>query len=369
MGKKKPLHIDYLNTYGGGFNTNSIGSVIKDIMAIKKQVQSEHYYTYNATTTSQQINLFNTTSQFYKRFTKFLNCLPYRVKKGVFKTMNYKMVVYIILYVLKRTFRNNKNLIIVYNGQPIIFWVLKKMIRPKRLIFICHGGSLRVYNGEVGENEILRYADTIVTLNTHVYNEVSELHNHVYLIPNYVKDVKSNSALKNKKHFVFAGRIDTNKRVKEICQIFKDSFEDTDFKLKICGSGNSTYFNETLDIVESSENLEYLGYLDIAQVKELYSNSGYIILISASEGSPLCLNDSYNYNITPIGNTIPGIQDFIEAFGGIMLPESHIFEALEATFKAIRGNEEITYLTEQDVEKQMIFKKDYFESKYKEILT
>lgn len=362
--------IDYINTYGKSIDETSIGKVIKDIMSLFDDTNvSQYYYTYNSKIINKkELNLFSSNSVGYKGFCLFFSILPWRFKKSVFATLNYQIIFFILLYIKKKIFRNNRRLIIVFNGQPIFFKIIKRILKPKKMVFICHGGSLKVYNKETGEKEILENIDDIVALNKKVYLELKNELPNIHLIPNHVEKKYNINFEENPNHFLYVGRIVGNKRVKELCEIFENCFKNTEFKLNVCGNGYGNYYNQTIDLIERSKSVNYLGYLNKDELNEMYLTCKYIVLISEQEGSPLCLIDSFAFKIIPIGNMVPGTQDFIEAFGGYLLPNEMVYKSLKKLFLEIKNNSKMSYLISPISKNQQVYEKAYFERSYKNIL-
>ena len=138
----------------------------------------------------------------------------------------------------------------------------------------------------------------------------------VFVKPNFVKEglVTNN----RREFYVFVGRLEEIKGVKELIQVWKELGSDAPL-LKMCGSG--PLLEECSEYIRSNHisNIEILGFVNHDDVKDIISKSRYLILpTKVYEGFPMTLIEAFSEGtpvIVPnVGNAGSLVQDEVNGF-------------------------------------------------------
>lgn len=116
---------------------------------------------------------------------------------------------------------------------------------------------------------------------------------------------------KKEKIVLWAGRLGYDaKRTDKMLSIWKKvCSKHADWKLVICGSGNSDYFRK-LCIKFSIENVEIPGFVNM---DEYYSKSSIFCNTSVTEGLPMVLLEALGYGCVPMSfDNFASVHDIIE---------------------------------------------------------
>ena len=159
--------------------------------------------------------------------------------------------------------------------------------------------------------------NAIITINNSI-NELDE--NFVqFFNPCFRNEIiKKNKSLVDKKNFknglnlVFVGRVEKNKGIDDIFEIFKKIGGMKNIKsLKIVGeSKREKYYIEKASRV--SPKISILGSLNRTDVFKIYAESHVIILLTKSEGFPKVITEAGVFGCVPIVSNFPGISEVIK---------------------------------------------------------
>lgn len=138
----------------------------------------------------------------------------------------------------------------------------------------------------------------------------------VFVKPNFVKE---ESMPNNKREFyVFVGRLEEIKGVKELIQVWKELGESAPV-LKMCGGG--PLLEECAEYVKSNNigNVEILGFVNHEDVKGIISRSRYLILpTKVYEGFPMTVIEAFSEGTPAIvpnmGNAGNLVKDGVNGF-------------------------------------------------------
>lgn len=165
---------------------------------------------------------------------------------------------------------------------------------------------------------MIKKIKTVTTNNLPSYIFVKQFHKNAHLVNN-ILHFKSTSTitLNNNKEFLAVCNIAKHKNILPILQTFK-SLKKDGYKLKVAGKiTDLTYFNKIK--IYFSENIEYLGYLDLASLSKEYINCEAIIHLSLKEGTPNVILDSVKYGKPFIIMDIPENISFTDTFSPFLL--------------------------------------------------
>ena len=170
-------------------------------------------------------------------------------------------------------------------GTAVNEWIPK--LFHKKILSTVHGldwkrgrfGKLSSKMVQFGEMSIAKCATEIIVLNKgdaehfeKKWNRKSEIINNGVIIPEEEKE-DSNEHYKNKSYYLFASRITPEKDVKTLIGAFNNV--NTKRKLLIAGKGThvGNYEEEVRELAKDNKNIEFLGYISIEKLRDLYRNS------------------------------------------------------------------------------------------------
>ncbi|PJA96546.1 MAG: glycosyl transferase [Ignavibacteriales bacterium CG_4_9_14_3_um_filter_34_10] len=156
---------------------------------------------------------------------------------------------------------------------------------------------------------------------------------------NFINELKENTEINtsNRDYFLFFGRLDREKGVKTLVSAFSKLPQA---KLKIVGTGELTEYV----LKNSTSNIEYLGYKNWNELKELIKNSSFIIIPSECyENNPMTIIESYSLGKPVIGSKIGGIPEIVwENETGFLFEMGNV-EMLVTTIKKAIETEDNNY--------------------------
>ena len=130
--------------------------------------------------------------------------------------------------------------------------------------------------------------------------------------------IKNNKSLVHKKNFknglnlVFVGRIEKNKGIDDIFEIFQEIGGMKNIKsFKIIGeSKKEKYYKEKASLI--SPKISILGSLNRKEIFKIYAESHILILLTKSEGFPKVIMEAGVFGCVPIVSNFPGISKVIK---------------------------------------------------------
>jgi glycosyltransferase involved in cell wall biosynthesis len=126
----------------------------------------------------------------------------------------------------------------------------------------------------------------------------------ILFLPNYVKARLSNYKIKNKKRFLYVGRITESKGVTRMLSVFKEL--DLLDELTCVGEGSLLE-----ELREEYPTVDFQGYLPHKKVQELVNSSRYFVSFSEMEGLPYAVLESMSCGTVPIISNVPGHSDLV----------------------------------------------------------
>lgn len=110
-------------------------------------------------------------------------------------------------------------------------------------------------------------------------------------------------------HFIYIGRLSEEKGIIPLLEAIKN----TDYRFKILGTGPQ--LDEVMQIVNTSTNVEYLGFLSKEDVtKELNDSSALVVPSVCYEGMPMTIIESYALGTPVICSDIGILAEMVTPF-------------------------------------------------------
>ena len=195
-------------------------------------------------------------------------------------------------------------------GPCAMMWIPK--IFGKKCVATIHGldhqrakwGKFAKWYIMMGEKCAVKFADEIIVLSENISNYFKNKYQRkTKFIPNGVSEPEKLSAnlIKEKYGFekddyiLFLGRLVPEKGVHYLIDAYKNL--NTDKYLVIAGGSSDTeeYVQELKQIAKGNSKIIFTGFVQGAQLEELYSNAYLYVLPSDLEGMPLSLLEAMSF--------------------------------------------------------------------------
>lgn len=157
---------------------------------------------------------------------------------------------------------------------------------------------------KLGEKMAAMFADEVIVLSRHLQQYFRETYyRETTLIPNGVIRPERRSAniitekwgLEENSYILLLARMTKEKKIDLLIEAFRKI--DTDKKLVIAGGSSDTdsYVRELHRLAEGDDRIIFTGFVQGAELEELYSNAYIYVLPSELEGMPLSLLEAMSY--------------------------------------------------------------------------
>lgn len=187
-------------------------------------------------------------------------------------------------------------------------------------------GKFAKWYMKLGEKVIARYADKVIVLSTNeqkyfknTYGRNTEVVLNGINIPTIRKPeiIKRKYGLEEASYILFLGRIVPEKGIHYLLNAF--SLIDTEKKLVIAGEGTFTddYVEKVKKMAANDYRVIMTGFVQGAELDELYSNAFLYVLPSDSEGMPISLLEAMSYGCPCLVSDIPENCEVIGKLGCI----------------------------------------------------
>jgi len=170
------------------------------------------------------------------------------------------------------------------------------------------------------EQEAINLADGVVILSD---SQINLLESHydidskkMHLIPHSInfilKDFSTLKVLKKKSNvvrLVFLGRVEEDKGIREVLEVFKLLCGQYELSLDVIGDGPILK-----DLKEKylNGNIKFWGYLDRVSIESILQDSHMFCMPSSSENLPLTVLEAMGFGLVPVftsGSSVPHIYD------------------------------------------------------------
>lgn len=132
-------------------------------------------------------------------------------------------------------------------------------------------------------------------------NKISQVHDHIEVLPNFSKD--NGFSYEKQDYAVYVGRVSPEKGIVEVAKMF----EDSSINLKVVGSGPS------LDDVVDGRFVQKLGRMSGEPLQALIQNAKFLVLpTKCYENCPMTIIEAFSHATPVIGSNHSGIADMIK---------------------------------------------------------
>ena len=177
---------------------------------------------------------------------------------------------------------------------------------------------------KLGEKNTARYADEVIVLSRSAQSYFRDTYGReTVVIPNGVEPkepvptraIEERWGLVKGSYVLFLGRLVPEKRPELLIEAFRQI--ETDKRLVIAGGGSDTseYEAELHRIAEGDPRILFTGFVQGAELAELYSNACCYVLPSDVEGMPMSLLEAMAYGCCCLTSDIPECADVIAGAG------------------------------------------------------
>lgn len=219
-------------------------------------------------------------------------------------------IVYSALATARAVFR--KYDIIHFHAEGPAAMVLLAKLFKKKTVVTVHGldwqrskwGGFATKFLKFGEKTAAKYADEIIVLSENVKNYFKSTYNRdTNYIPNGIEkpDLASASiidekySLKKGGYILYLGRVVPEKGIHYLIEAYNSL--NTSMPLVIAGGASHTveYENQIHETAKGNKNIIFTGFVQGAELAELYSNAYIYCLPSDLEGMPISLLEAMSY--------------------------------------------------------------------------
>ena len=214
---------------------------------------------------------------------------------------------------------------------PSSMVILARLFR-KRCIVTIHGldwqrskwGGFATKYLKFGEKAAAKHADEVIVLSKNVQQYFRDTYGReTVFIPNGISkpDIKQPNIIKDKfsldkdGYILFLGRLVPEKCPHLLIEAFKEL--ETDKKLVIAGGASHTseYETELHELAKDCENIIFTGFVEGAELDELFSNAYIYCLPSDLEGMPISLLEAMSYGTCCLTSDIPECTEVLGEHG------------------------------------------------------
>lgn len=165
-----------------------------------------------------------------------------------------------------------------------------------------------------GEKISAKYADEVIVLSKEQQNyfwnkykrKTTYIPNGVTLLPSISPDIiKRKYGLDKDGYILFLSRLVPGKGVEYLIRAYKQI--KTDLPLIIAGDAPfvSDFIKNIKEEAADDNRIRFIGFVEGAEIQELYSNAKLFVFPSEAEGMPICLLEAMSYNTPCLVSDIP----------------------------------------------------------------
>ena len=180
-----------------------------------------------------------------------------------------------------------------------------------------HNNSHKYINNFINScknlNKVILVSRELKDYYTNIFKEKNINCECVY-IPNFVNNSNARTNLNNK-NIISVGRLEKEKGFEDLIDVFNIIHDkDKEIKLNIVGTGSLySILQKKIKDLHLQDNIKLLGFKNIDEINELYSNSSIYLMTSLTESFGLVLVEAMVVGVVPIAfDSARGALEIIE---------------------------------------------------------
>ena len=183
--------------------------------------------------------------------------------------------------------------------------------------------------------------------------------NKIFVKPNFVSINNNSNNVYKREYFLYLGRLDKIKGVDLILKAWKQL---NGIKLLIVGKGPDEDFLKEYVRLNNISNVEFLGFKEKKDVKELIAKAKALIIASQwYEGFPMTIIESFSMGTPVIAGKIGNMSNIIEEYNNGLFFEYNNYDSLIKKVNEVNNNEKL-------MKKLEIGARNSYDLKYTEII-
>lgn len=236
--------------------------------------------------------------------------------------------------------------------RKLLIFTIAKFLYGKRIIYHIHGGEYHLFykNSKKVLKKLIRYfisnAHFVITLSEswEIYFKENFKPRLIEILPNIIDYPvqiipKSGSGPVS---LVFLGRIGQRKGIYDVLKLlqqYKSEYFDK-IIFTIGGDGETRYIEQLIDSYKISGFVNFIGWVDEKQKKEILGNSDIYLLPSYNEGLPISILEAMSYGMAIISTNVGGISEIVKDHeNGILITPGDTGELKDAIDFFIQNRE------------------------------
>ncbi|VVB77914.1 Glycosyltransferase Gtf1 [uncultured archaeon] len=266
----------------------------------------------------------------------------------------------------------------IFNFSSLIFLLYLKIFCNKKIICVFHN-NIDSFNINILKelyylirkitiiNLSIFYADKLIFITETskkgflkfciMYKKINK---NSYVINNAIEKsiiLKKSNIKYNTMNILFVGRLSKYKGFIDFISLVKNSKED--LKFRIIGEG------KLKNIIPSSKNLEYLGFIKNEDIFKYYDKSNILILPSYNETFGLVILEAMARGLVVLASDLPAIREyFVEGRNGYLFPPGDVEKMKELILYLKNNPKEIERISKNNLRDISKFTAEKQASKY-----
>lgn len=199
---------------------------------------------------------------------------------------------------------------------------------------------------------IFRGAEKVVVLGSHDRESLASLlqlpQHQIAVMPNAVPDPLPDIAAKRSSagpcHLLFLGHLSTRKGVPELLQaLAQPALLSRRWSATLAGGGPVDEYRRLAADLDIAKRVEFPGWVDEAQVRELCANADVLVLPSHAEGLAMAVLEGLSHGLTVVTTPVGAHPEVIEqGVSGILVPPGDV-EALAGALMRVIDDESLRW--------------------------
>lgn len=300
-----------------------------------------------------------------KIFNRHWNHKSYNIFDSIYKYCFLIIDIFLwACFLLLKKRKSSPVLFLSYTGKLLPFdfavGVISKILGYKSIFYFKGGGGYSSYqDGSLLYRFLFKLTmntfDEVMTEGKKTLSLVNQIsHVHTFYLPNYIENNFTPPSLPTRKtdelNFIFFGRIDDNKNILLIIDIFDHLCKKySNIKLQLVGSGSESYESIVHDRIQQSsyrQSITWTPKASHAEIKEILPYHHFFIFPSSErqEGHSNSLNEAMAWGLIPIVSNHNFLPELVE--DKFLVAENYDAESYVSIISHIIDHSKIQYYSE-----------------------